>query len=98
MVDNFFYPHKLYLKVGDNFVFQKECQDQPNKGNGTITTPDRVNYIFKSLIFIPNDQVLRFKPGQEIQVVGNNGEVRITGTVARFAFDDQSLDVNRLWI
>lgn len=97
MADKFFFPHKLFLKINGVFVEQSECRDQPNNGGDVINTAERTDYKFASLIWIPkksNQQ--RYLPGHEVQVIGSEGEKRITGKVARFEFGN--LEENRLWI
>lgn len=97
MVDKFFYPHFLQKKVNGTWVNQFECGEQPNSGGKAVNTVERVDYIFKSLIFYPkeiSDYV--FLAGEEIRVVDDSDVVRITGKVARF--DVGRLDDNRIWI
>lgn len=94
--DEFFYPHILQLKLAGEWIAQFQCGEQPNAGSKPINTAERVDYIYKSVVFFPNEEQKVFYPGEEVRVIDDKGLIRVSGKIARF--DVGRLEDNRIWL
>ncbi len=90
------YPHKLQVKNLNSNDYEEfsECRDAPNSGGSKIQGQDNVAFVFSSMVYLPKTEK-RLLIGQEVKVIGEFGEVRLTGKVARFTNDHFHA---RLWV
>lgn len=95
MVKSIQYPHELWIKSDTGSLVETSiCRDQPNDRGVPIDAGDGRQYVYASLIYcpLPAFAVMR---GDDIEVIGDNGEVRLKGEVKRVSIDEFHV---RLWV
>lgn len=103
------YPHTLNLLetlesvqdengnwVGSDTNWQVvgECREEPNSSSRTIILADGKAFQYSSMIYMPVG-TYDFGTESKINVTDENGNVRLTGSIARISFDRKNV---RIWV